>query len=305
MTDSPLADSLDSEDPALPLAALAWLVTAGADEVVGDQPQDRYANTAQQIARQAPARPASPAPAGRAPQPPRDAAATRIDSDPPPLWTPEAETPQSLERVLAEAQRLATAAESLAALRDAIAAFDGCALKKTAKNTVISRGNPQAKLMLIGEAPGRDEDLQGQPFAGKAGQLLDAMLAAIELDESQVYITNMLFWRPPGDRPASAKEILLCQPFVQRQIELVAPSHLLLLGNISAKHLLAQQQNINKLRGRWRHYRHPGLPTPLAALPIYHPAFLLRQPAQKREAWRDLQTFKRVITGQEQPVISG
>ena len=145
--------------------------------------------------------------------------------------------------------------------------------------------------MIIGEAPGAQEDRQGKPFVGPAGQLLDLMLAAIGLDRSKVYITNLLFWRPPGNRNPTPAEIAVCLPFLERQVELIAPKLLLLTGGMSAKTLLNRSEGILRLRGRWDDYRHPRMAEPIPALPTLHPAYLLRQPAQKREAWRDLLSF--------------
>jgi DNA polymerase len=142
--------------------------------------------------------------------------------------------------------------------------------------------------MFVGEAPGAEEDLRGLPFVGKAGQLLDRMLAAIGLDRRSAYITNIVFWRPPGNRQPTPQEIALCLPFVERHIELVAPEILVLLGGTAAKALLARNDGIMRLRGRWFEYATPGLARPVPAIPTFHPAFLLRSPGQKRAAWLDL-----------------
>lgn len=188
------------------------------------------------------------------------------------------------ESILQDARKRAASASSLDELMELLKTFDGCGLKKTAKTTVFEDGNRNAKIMLVGEAPGRDEDMQGRPFVGRAGQLLDKMLAAIELDRTQVYIANILPWRPPGNRTPTIAEMELCKPFIVRQIELVQPELLLLLGGSSAKNLLDTTDGILKLRGKWRTYAATQVP----ALPTLHPAYLLRQPAQKRLAWRDL-----------------
>ncbi|MFM2042879.1 MAG: hypothetical protein RLY86_1455 [Pseudomonadota bacterium] len=196
------------------------------------------------------------------------------------------------------ARAAAAAAGSLEALRAALAGFEGCALKHTAMNLVFADGNPKARIMLVGEAPGEQEDRQGKPFVGPAGHLLDRMLAAIDLDRGAedagraVYITNVLPWRPPGNRSPTDGEVAACLPFVQRHIELVAPDILVFLGGISAKSLLARSEGITRLRGRWFEYRTPGLPKPLPALPMLHPAYLLRNPVAKREAWKDLLALK-------------
>jgi len=185
------------------------------------------------------------------------------------------------------ARSLAAAARSVAELAEALAAFDGCPLKRTATNLVFADGNPEARVMLIGEAPGADEDRLGRPFVGVSGQLLDRMLACIGLDRRSAYITNVIFWRPPGNRPPTPAEIAACLPFVERHIELVSPEVLVLLGAASAQALLARNDGISRLRGRWFQFESAGMARPVPVMPTYHPAYLLRQPAQKRAAWRD------------------
>ena len=180
----------------------------------------------------------------------------------------------------------------MAELRDAISTFDGCALKRTATNTVVGSGDEAAALMVVGEAPGADEDRQGAPFVGVSGQLLDLMLASIGLDRAQVYITNIVFWRPPGNRNPSSNEIAACLPFVARHIELVDPDILVPLGGPAAKTLLARSEGITRMRGKWFAYSSPKLAAPIDAMPFFHPAYLLRSPAHKREAWRDLLAIK-------------
>src|SRR5262249_22595838 len=197
----------------------------------------------------------------------------------PPLQAPTA--------ALQSARTLAAAARSVAELAEALAAFDGCPLKRTATNLVFADGNPEARIMLIGEAPGADEDRLGKPFVGVSGQLLDRMLACIGLDRRSAYITHVIFWRPPGIRPPTAAEIAACLPFVERHIELVLPEVLVLLGAASAQTLLARTDGITRLRGRWFQFESAGMARPVPAIPVYHPAYLLRQPAQKRAAWRD------------------
>ena len=251
-----------------PMAALRWLVAAGADEAIGDVPVDRYAASAAAAPK---ARPAA-AVTGFAERAALPATAA-------PLPAPAAA--QQSARALAEAAR------SVAELQEALAAFDGCALKRTATKLVFADGNPQAKLMLIGEAPGADEDRAGLPFVGVSGQLLDRMLAGIGHDRRNTYITNVIFWRPPGNRQPTPAEIAACLPFVERHIELASPEMLVLVGAAAAKTLLARSDGITKLRGRWFQYESAGMSRPIPAMPTYHPAFLLRQPAQKREAWRD------------------
>jgi DNA polymerase len=187
------------------------------------------------------------------------------------------------------AHALAAAAGTLDELRAALASFEGCGLKRTATNLVFADGNPEARVMFIGEAPGADEDRQGLPFVGVSGQLLDRMLGAIGLSrKTNAYISNVLFWRPPGNRSPTPAEIAACLPFVERHIELVDPAVLVLVGGIAAKTMLARQEGIMKLRGRWFTYETPRMSRPIPVIATYHPAYLLRSPGQKREAWRDL-----------------
>jgi DNA polymerase len=174
--------------------------------------------------------------------------------------------------------------------------YDGCALKRTCQNLVFADGNPKARLMIIGEAPGADEDRLGLPFVGASGKLLDQMLAAIGLDRGQVYIANIVPWRPPGNRKPELNEVELCLPFIRRQIELVGPEALLLLGGSPASALLERTDPITRLRGTWINYSPPELAKPIPALPTFHPAYLLRTPAQKREAWHDLLAVKQRLT---------
>jgi len=238
---------------------LNWYVDAGIGEATDAEPRDRFQTT--------PALKPANAPVS-------------VAKGPIPLAT-AGELPQ-------EMVGLAAACASLAELRATIAAFDGCALKRTATTTVVGDGDKEAALMVIGEAPGAEEDRQGLPFVGPAGQLLNRMLAAIGLERQAVYISNILPWRPPGNRSPTAEEIALCQPFIERQITLVRPHVLLLVGGISAKSLLSTKQGITRLRGNWHDLTLTGLAEPVATMATFHPAYLLRQPAAKREVWRDL-----------------
>ncbi|MEX2648473.1 MAG: uracil-DNA glycosylase [Alphaproteobacteria bacterium] len=234
-------------------ALLDWYAAMGADEPIGALPVDRFQASA-------------PKPAG-------------------------AEKPAPAPRPAIVGAHDAAAAEACATIKElaqAIAAFEGCPLKKTATRTVVYDGNPAARLMLIGEAPGAEEDRRGLPFVGAAGKLLDRMLAAIGLDRGGVYITNAIFWRPPGNRAPTPEEIGLCLPFVERQIALVQPAVLVFVGGIAAKAMLGRSEGITKLRGHWYRLQPRGLSAPVDATATFHPAYLLRQPAQKREAWRDL-----------------
>lgn len=201
------------------------------------------------------------------------------------------------DSMLQDARARAASANSLDELMELQRAFEGCGLKKTAKTTVFEDGNRSAKIMLVGETPGRDEDMQGKPLVGRAGQLLDKMLAAIELDRNGVYIANILPWRPPGNRTPTTAEVELCKPFIVRQIELIQPEILVFLGGLSAKNLLETTDGILKLRGKWRTYSGAQIP----ALTTLHPATLLRHPAQKRLAWRDLLNLKK--TAQDKGIL--
>jgi uracil-DNA glycosylase family 4 len=250
------------------LALLRWYVEMGADEAIGVEPMNRFA----------PAAAAAPIPAAV----PRPQAAPAVAAAPPKALT------ESLAEAAQSARRLAAGAETVAALAALVASFDGCGLKRTATNTVFADGNPEAPVMIIGEGPGADEDRIGRPFVGRAGQLLDRMLAAIQLDRQSVHITNVVYWRPPGNRTPTTAEIASCLPFVLRHIALVNPKILVVAGGTAAGALLPGGQGITRLRGRWFDLEIPGLAEPVPTLPMFHPSFLLRTPERKREAWRDL-----------------
>lgn len=248
------------------LSTLNWLVEAGADEAIAEQPVNRLVAKAQ-IAPLPAAIPARPVPA-RAPAP------LPLEGD-----------------AIGTAQAAAAAATSLAELKAALEAFDGCALKRTATNTVFADGVAEGRVMLIGEAPGRDEDRIGKPFVGRAGQLLDKMLASIALDrKSNAYITNVINWRPPDNRDPTPEEAAACLPFLRRHIELAQPKLIILLGAVAARHVVGVTDGIMRLRGRWLEYRIGDVMVPL--MPTLHPAYLLRQPAHKKLAWRDLQAIR-------------
>ena len=185
--------------------------------------------------------------------------------------------------------------KDLSELEIAIKNFNGCNLKNSAKNTVFADGNPNAKVMFIGEAPGKDEDIKGIPFVGLAGQLLDKMLFSIKLDRSKVYITNIIPWRPPGNRQPTTQEMLLCVPFIQKHIELVRPKILVLLGGTATKALLLLDEGIMKSRGKWHKYSSYGLANPILTRAIFHPAFLLRSPSYKKLAWEDLKEIEKKL----------
>ena len=212
-----------------------------------------------------------------------------------PVTTPMA-TPQVPPDSRIDTHDLAASADSLDDLRAAMDNFDGCALKKTAKNMVFCDGVAGAKIMLIGEAPGQDEDRQGKPFVGRSGQLLDTMLAAIGITRAEnLYISNVVPWRPPGNRTPSIEEIAICKPFIARHIALTKPDILLLVGNISNKTLLDTQTGITKLRGQWQSYEADGLSIP--ALPLLHPAYVLRRPETKADMWADLCLLQKRLAG--------
>jgi DNA polymerase len=203
--------------------------------------------------------------------------------------------PLGTSEATASARTLAAAAQTLDELKAAIAAFDGLSLKATATNLVFADGNPQASLMLIGEAPGAEEDRRGVPFVGAAGQLLDRMLAAIGHDRTSSYITNIVNWRPPGNRKPSPAEMTLCSPFIQRHIALMRPKVIVLLGDTAAKTLTERTEGITRMRGKWFSWTDPDSGAAIPMLPTFHPAFLLRSPSQKREAWADLLAVKRKL----------
>jgi DNA polymerase len=257
---------------------LAFWAEAGVDAVLLDEPVDRIA--AGRIAPpQAPARRAAA---------PRSAPAAPIQPE--------------VSAAIAEAQALAAQADTLEALAAAIAAFDGCPLKfeGAARQAVFYRGRQDAPVMIVGEGPGAEEDVQGAPFVGRAGKLLDRMLAAAGLTE-RVFITNTVFWRPPGNRTPSPTEQMICAPFLERTIALVRPRMLLLVGGASAKAMLRKEEGILSLRGRWFEWRSADEAIELPALPTLHPAFLLRQPAAKKRAWIDLLTLTERLDRPERP----
>ena len=250
---------------------LRWHVEMGADEAIAEQPVDRYALSA------AP----PPAPKKTAPEKP---AAKK------PAGKPAAIRLQNQEATTRDARARAAACRSIAELRAALAEFNDCPLKATAMNLVFADGEAAAEVMVIGEAPGADEDRQGLPFVGASGRLLDKMLAAIGRDRTNCYISNILPWRPPGNRKPTPFETELCLPFIRRHIALANPRLLILLGGTAAGVLLETTEGITRLRGKWRSYTHEDLT--IAAMPTYHPAYLLRQPALKGAAWRDFLAIK-------------
>ena len=262
------------------LAALRWLVEAGADEAIGETPLDRFA-----------ALPPPPSVAAPAANPPPRAAAAPA----PVAAAPTLAAPQPAAQAELAARAAASGARNLAELQAAVAAFEGCALKATATSLVFADGNPAAPLMLMGDAPRADDDRAGTPFAGDMGVLLDRMLAAIGLARGDVYIANAIPWRPPADRQPTAAEIAACLPFARRHIALARPKMLVLFGELAARSLLATGESIIRLRGRWKTYEDPALPGPIPVLATYHPWYLLKQPLQKRDSWNDLLSIKQKI----------
>ncbi|MBX9943395.1 MAG: uracil-DNA glycosylase [Reyranella sp.] len=264
------AGTVSREDLA---ALLKWYVDHGLDETIGEEPIDRFALAA--------AAPAAPGP------PPNVAAPTPIRAAAPP---PAMRAPVPLEspQLAQDARELAARCNTVAELEQAVRAFEGCALKRTAKNTVFADGVPGAPVMIVGEAPGADEDRIGKPFVGVSGQLLDRMFDAIGMSRARdLYITNILFWRPPGNRTPTLAEQAICLAFTRRHIELARPRVLVLAGGTAAKAVLDTTEGIMRLRGKWTSLRLDD-GTEVPTLPTFHPAYLLRTPASKRQSWLDL-----------------
>jgi len=292
---------LDRNKAAELIALLDWYREMGVDQAVAEAPVDwlqRRDNAPG--AGFAPVISRPPPPGGTTrpepPKPPPSPPPAPVRRPPPatsgvaaPRQFP-ATTPDTAVMAARTAAREAATLDDLAAR---LAAFDGCGLKATAKNLCFYRGATRARLMLIGEAPGRDEDLEGRPFVGRAGQLLDRMLAAIELTECDVHITNIVYWRPPGNRTPTPQEAQVCRPFLERQVELVAPELIVLLGGAAAKHVLEVADGIMRIRGKLREIEIGGAKA--AAIATLHPAYLLRTPAAKRLAWRDLLAIKAAL----------
>lgn len=278
------------------LAALRWHADVGCDEAVGEEPTD-WATAFASKATTARA----PAGSGASPAAGRGDSATLPRLRPAPAATPvpaaglpgiEPAQPLGASEAGMAARARAREASTLDELEAALRAFDGCPLKFGAMNTVFADGNPQARVMLVGEAPGEDEDRQGKPFVGVSGRLLDRMLEQIGLDRTSVYITNILPWRPPGNRSPTQAEIAACLPFLERHVELIGPQVLVPLGGTSAKTLLNRSEGITRLRGQWFEYPASASNQPVPVLPMLHPAYLLRNPVSKREAWRDMLTLR-------------
>jgi uracil-DNA glycosylase family 4 len=257
---------------------LAFYLEAGVDCALGDEPVDRLAE-----------------PDSATIASPREATPQRLVREMPAAAPPvsRSEIAPAPEAAIASAREAARTAPSLEALRALLENFDGCALKHTATRLVFSDGNPQARIMFVGEAPGRDEDIEGLPFVGRSGKLLDRMIAAIGLDRSKAYIANVIPWRPPGNRTPTPQETQICLPFIQRQIELVNPDVLVTLGNPSTQTLLSTREGIMKTRGKWFDYD-TGTRT-IRAIATFHPAYLLRSPSYKRMTWLDLRAIAKEL----------
>jgi len=268
---------------------LAFYADAGVDALVGEVPVD-WLSAAELGSASSP----QPEPeAARAP--PADAASAR-----PPLSRPviaatsaTSAAPTSPDVAVMAAREAARSAASLDELRGILAQFEGCALRTTAKQLVFADGNPQARVMFVGEAPGREEDLEGLPFVGPSGKLLDLMMAAINLNRTTAYIANIIPWRPPGNRTPTPQESQICLPFILRQIELANPDILVSLGGPSAQTLLGVKEGIKRTRGRWFSF-HTGT-REIRAIATFHPAYLLRSPLEKRLAWRDFLAVKKAL----------
>lgn len=271
----------DPEHDALK-AILDFHIESGVDLALDDVPHDRFQEATLTPSQAAPA-PREALQTPKAPLPPRA------------LPQAAAGAPDEAADMAREQARHAQSLEELEAI---LAGFEGCALKFSAKNLAFSDGNPQGRVMLVGEAPGADEDRIGKPFMGRSGQLLDRMLAAIGLDRTQVYIANVVPWRPPGNRTPTPQEIAICKPFISRQIELASPEFLICLGGPAMQSLLSTKDGILRSRGRWMTYRTDD-GRDIRTLPTLHPAYLLRQPLQKRLGWRDFSALRRALDGHE------
>ncbi len=261
---------------------LAFYQEAGVDTAIGDLPIDRL---------NAPEPSVAPPPAAK-PAPPPTPVRTLLARD---LANGASAAPPPPDAAIMAAREATRTAATLDELRAIVEHFEGCALRATATQLVFARGTPQSRVMFVGEAPGYEEDKSGKPFVGRSGQLLDRMMAAIGLDESNAYIANIVPWRPPGNRTPTPQESAICLPFIKRQIELAGPKIVVCLGGPSAQTLLNIKEGITRSRGRW--YRLQTEEREVRALATFHPAFLLRSPLQKRLAWRDFLAIKKALSG--------
>lgn len=264
---------------------LRWYLDAGVDETIGNAPVDRFAASAEALA------------AKKMPPPAINMAGETAKAAAAPPAKTTAPATQPTPQAVQSAYALAASATDLVGLQAALETFDGCALKETATHMVFGDGNEKARVVLIGEAPGADEDRLGKPFVGASGQLLDKMLASIGIAREDVFVSNTVFWRPPGNRTPTSAEVAVCAPFVERLVELVDPDIVVALGGAAASALLGKTESVGKLRGKWQEYATPKLSRPAAAMVMYHPAYLLKSPGQKRHAWRDLLAIKEKLAG--------
>jgi uracil-DNA glycosylase len=274
---------------------IAFYLDAGVDSLLGEEPIDRFADEVK----------AAPSPErgranheaqGRAAGPQDDPSPARVPrSDPAPSADGILRAPASPEAAVMAAREAAKSARNLDELRALLEAFEGCMLRATATQLVFAAGDPKGRVMFVGEAPGRDEDIAGLPFVGRSGKLLDLMMAAIGLDRTKAYIANVVPWRPPGNRTPTPQETAICLPFIRRQIELADPDVLVCLGQPSTQTLLGTREGITRTRGRW--FKFDTGSREIRALATYHPAFLLRSPLQKRLAWRDFLAIKKALAG--------
>jgi uracil-DNA glycosylase len=262
---------------------LAFYLEAGVDCALDDEPVNRLAEPDAAAPRETVVREAPPK--------------TLLQAQAVPA--PRADATIAPEAAISSAREAARTAPTLEALRTLLENFDGCALKHTATRLVFSDGNPQARVMFVGEAPGRDEDIEGLPFVGRSGKLLDRMIAALGLDRSKAYIANVIPWRPPGNRTPTPQETQICLPFIQRQIELVNPDVLVTLGNPSTQTLLSTREGIMRTRGKWFDYD-TGTRT-IRAIATFHPAYLLRSPSYKRMSWQDLRAIAKALEQSNTP----
>jgi DNA polymerase len=258
---------------------ISFYLDAGVNALIGEQAVDRFADEVAPPSRPAAERPPSPSLPGKG--------AERA--------LPQPAAPPSPEAAVMTARQAAKSAETLEALRALLEAFEGCMLRATATRLVFADGNPKARVMFVGEAPGRDEDIAGLPFVGRSGKLLDRMMGAIGLDRTKAYIANIVPWRPPGNRTPTPHESAICLPFIHRQIELADPDILVCLGQPSTQTLLGTKEGITRTRGRW--FKFDSGSREIRALATYHPAFLLRSPLQKRLAWRDFLALQKALAG--------
>jgi uracil-DNA glycosylase len=267
---------------------ITFYLDSGVDALLGEEPIDRFADEASVPPRTAPA----PTPAAALPAPaaaPRQRPVEKPAPSPAPFTAP----PVVPEAAIMAAREAAKSAGTLEELRALLEAFEGCMLRATATQLVFAAGTPKSRVMFVGEAPGRDEDITGIPFVGISGQLLDRMMAAIELDRTKVYIANVVPWRPPGNRTPTPQETAICLPFIRRQIELSDPDILVCLGQPATQTLLGTKEGITRTRGRW--FKFDTGSREIKALATFHPAFLLRSPQQKRLAWRDFLALQKAL----------